>query len=363
MKSSVMNGVFIPMVSQKAGRVLIVASTQKDRGNWFTTLVKRSLAGDTDVRAVVFDYRVCSMCRAGGAKECEHAQHLTPPWYDPEEAAQLMTIASREALDEMQGLVHGDERPAYDVEAVRAMVSTRVEVREVRGTVVVGVDPSMGGASRYGMIAGVRMRVPGEERTRLVILGWGCPKATASNSTSPSFGPRLFCDFLLQLFSRYGSRFNVFVCLENNMQWHATLFHDYVQADGDLARRVIWAREGGKKQTLGINKTHELTVRAATWWHTTMHEGAAVAERPMVYGGGLAAGADEAGFVESELERQFMDYEMVPTARGGVTYSGKRNGNDDLTAGAGTQLIVGVKIVRDGQRRDRYPSAVFEDED
>lgn len=352
--NSEVQAVFYPMVSQAAHRTMIMASTQRDRGNWFNTLVKRALTEVTDLRAVVFDYKVCSLCRKEGQEACDHAVHLTPPWYDKEMAAQMMSIANRETLDEMQGLVHGDTRPAFDVEAIRRMLETRVPVPRVNHTIVVGIDPNSGGASDYGLLAATVLD------GKLVILGWGVPQVTTTNMEDPNYGPRVFCEFMLGLFDRYGPSFNAFLCVESNTGWHTGRLVELVDSQ-PWASRVVWLRESksGKQMQIGLYKDNKVTTLSQFQWHTWMHQGAAVAEEPFVFTGGMRAGPAEHDHVVAELERQFMEYEEVPTPKGGVTYSGKRNGNDDIVGGAGPQVMYGVRIADTQVMRDKYPAVRF----
>lgn len=347
----VVQEVILPMIAGVGNRVLIMASTQSNKFNWFNRLLKKAEAPGSSVWCVLFDFMVCTTCRAEGQTECEHAKYLTPPWYNPEKAKKMHTIASRGAMNEMLGVEHGETVPAFRSEAVEAMIANVVDVDRLSQTVVVGVDPNGGGHSDLGLMAVTVVR------ESLVILGWGIPKVVTDVHTDPHYSPRVVCDFLTRLFDRYGRGVNVFLCVESNMREYTGNLYEMVM-DQPFAARITFAREHTRHRKVGILKTNSTGVRAQQLWHSWMHEGAGVAENPVIYAGGARQGEGEFEYVESELRRQFLEFEEVPIKEG-VKYEGKMNGNDDLTAGAGVQCVIGTKIVTSEMMRDSYPNLFF----
>jgi hypothetical protein len=350
----VVQQVILPMIAGVGNRVLVMVSTQGTKTNWFNRLLRQAELPGSQMDAVLFDFLVCTTCRGERLTECEHAKYLTPPWYNPEKAKQVHAIAQRGAMNEMLGLEHDDSRPAFRKEAVEAMIGNVIPVERLSQTIVVGVDPNGGGDSMYGFMAATMIN------DSLVILGWGIPGVVTDVDTDPNYAPRILCDFLLELFGRYGSGNQLFMCIESNTPWHGNVVERYVM-EQPFAPRLTWAHEHTARRRLGIHKDHGLTCRAQQLWHSHMHQGAGVAENPVIFCGGARRDlAGEIDFVTEELTRQFLEYEEVPTKdKKDVTYSGKDNGNDDLVGGAGPQVVAGIKIVQSEMMSERYPGLHF----
>lgn len=341
-----------PMVAGVGERVLVMASTAKNRRNWWNVELDKAQQPGSKVQSVVFNFQVCTDCRSDGKKECEHAVLLYPHWYDPEKAKEIHALANRDAMREMLGLEHSDVQPAYQLDKVQEMVERTIDVDRLSQTIVVGLDPNSGGDSEYGFMAATVLD------GNLVILGWGIPKVVCDIPTSSDYAPRVFCDFISQLFARFGRGANILLSVESNTAWHLGVIETYVN-EQPWAARVDWVREHGRKKTLGIYKDHNVTCRAQHLWSTWMHEGAGIASNPVIFTGGARETPGEREWVESELLRQFQQYEQIPTPKGGITYSGKDNGNDDLTGGAGTQVVMAIKLILSQERTDVYRQAFF----
>lgn len=345
-----------PMLGGVGERVLVMASTAKNRHNWWNVELKKAQQPGSKVKCVVFNFKVCTDCREEGMENCEHALLLYPHWYDPEKAKEIHALANEDAMREMLGLDHDDITPAYDHDKVHQMINTEIEVLHVNQTIVLGIDPNSGGNSEYGLMAATVLD------GRLVILGWGIPKVSGTYGTD-NYAPRMVCDFVSQLFDRFGRGANVLISVESNTHWHLDILYRYVM-EHPWASRVDWVREHGssqdpKKRKLGLWKSHDVGCKAQHLWTTWMHEAAGVCKDPVIFTGSSDNQEARYEWVKSELLRQFLQYEQIPTDKGGITFTGKKNGNDDLTGGAGTQVVMATKLVLSQERRNVYRRAFF----
>jgi len=364
MDGGVIKAVFFPMVSQKYERFIILVSTLRDRSNWYNTMVEKAFKGLINANVVYLTFLVCPYCMKRGIDECNH--EMFPRWLDPASAEEMKAVASRESLEEMMGMAHGEGQPAFKKELLEPYLNSSLEVESYEGTMCIGYDPSAGGMSRDGMYAIGMINVDGVDT--LVTLGYGCPQVTTTNAEDTCYSPKVLCEFIQDLIVRYGDRFNILLAVEGNMRLHLPNVQLEVKKQW-WAHKVIWPKEGplitkraGRKlyseKQLGFWKTQEFTVSTQFQWHTWMARGAVIAHNPVVFAGGVyASDPKELPYVIEEHSRQWRDFEEVPTKKG-ATFEGKRLGNDDIVCAA-LHAIAALCLIFKGKRQQEWRTARF----
>lgn len=339
-----------PMI-ERDNRTFAAGSTLEKDTTFDETINNSKQTSKTVSRAevIIYNLLVCDYCRDIGKIKCDCSMQLAPPFMPVPRILTLLKTASRVSQNEILGLSQSEHKPAFDTENVKKGFSNIISNDTVFNTIYVGQDPSSGGPSGNAAFALGLTKQNG--RSCAVILGFGSPIVSTSQTTSEFYGPVLVAEFVQALAMEWPGATIVFSGESNTKYYDGHQIAALNQIVKDANVHIV-CETGSNPKTYGIRKDHAFTVTSRVTIDTWFSCAVGIVEHPVLMTKTLRPKPNYEEWLMTECEKQFINFSEQITSKGNITYGGKIGSEQDDIVCAAMQAFSALELVR--QRVEGY---------
>lgn len=165
MNRSTITKVILPILRKKAVALWAISTSDGPMGYWTEMLNKKYPDGKTPLFAVYRKVLACKVCiRRGIQDSCTHKRGKLPPWLSSSASEQLRALAGGDAETFAREMLNsdmaGNTRPWFNGDILRDLQNFnrhKVRIDEDVKWFSVGIDPALGGSSRYCIVSSVEI--------------------------------------------------------------------------------------------------------------------------------------------------------------------------------------------------------------